>query len=176
VSSPTEPVQDRQTVTSLGENLTPLPAGVSFHDVPTHIDDRGSVVELFDPRWNWHPDPLLFAYVFTIRPGIIKGWGLHKRHEDRYFVLYGEMEVVLFDERSDSPTRGLVSKIVLSEYRRRLMNVPAGVWHADHNLGAKDVVCVNFPTIQYDHSNPDKFRLPLNTDRIPFKFDDPRGW
>ena len=170
-----EPVRDRATVTSEGERLEPVPDGVVFRDVPTHVDERGPVVELFDPRWGWHPDPLVFVYSFTIRPGFAKGWGLHKEHEDRYVLLQGEMEVVLYDERPDSPTNGLVSRVILSEYRRRLMNIPAGVWHADRNLGDKDVV-VNFPTIQYDHSSPDKYRLPLDTDRIPFRFENARGW
>jgi len=171
-----KPQQDAQTVTPQGESVEKLPAGVTFHDVTTHSDERGSVVELFDPRWGWHADPLVFSYSFTIRPGMIKGWGIHRRHEDRYFILFGEMEVVLYDDRPDSPTRGLVAKIVLSEYRRRLMNIPAGVWHADRNIGSRDVVVVNFPTIQYDHASPDKYRLPLNDDYIPYKFDDPRGW
>lgn len=121
------PVQDQQTVTPQGEQTQALPHGVTFHDVVTHVDDRGTVCELFDPRWGWHPDPLVFAYSFTIRPGMIKGWGMHRKHEDRYFILQGEMDVVLYDERPDSPTYGLVAKIVMSEYRRRLMNIPAGV-------------------------------------------------
>jgi dTDP-4-dehydrorhamnose 3,5-epimerase len=71
------PKQDRQTVTPAGESTEKLPAGVSFHDVVTHVDERGLVCEMFDPRWGWHMDPVVFSYVFTIRPGIIKGWGLH---------------------------------------------------------------------------------------------------
>ena len=51
-----------------------LPQGVTFHDSPTHIDARGSVCELYDPRWGWHKDPLVFSYMFTLRPGMIKGW------------------------------------------------------------------------------------------------------
>lgn len=169
------PTQDKQTVTPAGDSVEKLPAGVSFHDVTTHVDGRGAVCELFDPRWGWHNDPLVFAYCFTIRPGIIKGWGIHKEHDDRYFILFGEMEVVLYDERPDSATKGLVSKIVLSEFRRRLMNIPAGIWHADRNLGNKDAVVINFPTTQYNHSAPDKFRLPLDTNHIPHKFENPRG-
>ena len=172
----TEPVRDHETVTPAGERVDGLPEGVVFHDVVTHIDERGSTVELFDPRWGWHSDPLVFSYAFTVRPGFVKGWGLHKEHDDRYFVLYGEMEVVLYDERPGSPTEGMVASVVLSEHRRRLMSVPAGVWHADRNLGDKDVVVVNFPTIQYDHANPDKYRLPLNNDRIPYRFENVHGW
>ena len=168
--------RDRQTVDSTGERVDALPHGLTIRDATTHVDDRGTVCELFDPRWGWHPDPLVFAYTFTIRPGRIKGWGMHREHEDRYFILSGEMEVVLYDEREDSPTSGLVTSVVMSEHRRGLMNIPAGVWHANRNLGERDVVVVNFPTIPYDHENPDKYRLPLDTDRIPYRFEDPRGW
>lgn len=170
------PIQDIQTVNAEGVSTTEVPEGVTFKEMTTHIDDRGSVCEMYDSRWDWHPDPLVFSYVFTIRPGVVKGWGLHKLHEDRYFILFGEVEVVLYDARKDSPTFGLVSKVVLSAYNRRLMNIPAGIWHANKNIGQQDVVVVNFPTICYDHSNPDKYRLPLDTDQIPYTFDDPKGW
>jgi dTDP-4-dehydrorhamnose 3,5-epimerase len=169
--------RDPQTVTTSGEELAQLPEGVTFRDAVTHIDDRGSVCELFDPRWGWHPEPLVFVYMFTLRPGMVKGWGMHKEHEDRYFVVYGDMEVVMYDDREESPTRGLVSKVYLSEHRRRLMNIPRGIWHANHNVGDRDVTVVNFPSTPYDHESPDKYRLPLDTDEIPYRFDAGiRGW
>lgn len=170
------PMQDVKTVEPSGESVQKLPYGVSFHDVVTHVDGRGSVVELYDPRWGWHKDPLVFAYSFMIRPGMVKGWAVHKKHDDRYFMLIGEMKVVLYDDRPESPTYRLVSEIFLSDYRRRLMNIPAGVWHADQNIGSADLVVVNFPTIQYDHDSPDKYRLPLDNDYIPYKFEGSHGW
>jgi dTDP-4-dehydrorhamnose 3,5-epimerase len=172
----TQPIKDRQTVTACGESTRAVPAGVTFHDVITQTDDRGTVVELYDPRWGWHAAPLVFSYCFTIRPGVTKGWAVHEKHEDRYFILFGETQVVLYDERPDSPTRGLVAEVVLSEYRRRLMNIPAGVWHAERNIGGKDVVVINFPTVPDDHASPDKYRLPLDTARIPYRFENTRGW
>ena len=175
-SSSDDLIADTPTVDAAGEPLAPLPAGVTFHDLTTHSDERGTVCEIFDPRWKWSPGPLVFVYMFTIRPGRVKGWGMHREHEDRYFILAGELELVLYDERADSPTRGLVARVVLSEYRRRLMNIPPGIWHANHNIGTKDVVVVNCPTTPYDHANPDKYRLPLDTDRIPYRFEPRTGW
>jgi dTDP-4-dehydrorhamnose 3,5-epimerase len=96
-----------QTVTPAGEPVAALPAGVTFRDTPMHIDSRGSLRELYDLRCNWHAEPLVYAYCFTIRPGFIKGWGLHKLHEDRYFVLCGEMQVVLYDGRARLETSGI---------------------------------------------------------------------
>lgn len=170
------PVKDPSTVNAAGEVLTPLPHGVTFRRATTHVDGRGSVCEMFDPRWGWHPDPLVFVYMFTLKPGMVKGWGLHKLHEDRYFTLFGEMEIVLYDVRPDSPTCGMVSSIVLSEYDRRLVNIPAGIWHANRNIGTKDAIVVNFPTRPYEHEDPDKYRLPLDTDQIPYKFQGAHGW
>ena len=167
--------KDQQTVSSEGKSLSKLPVGVTFKEIETHVDDRGSIFELFDSRWTWHTDPMVFSHVFTIRPGLIKGWGVHKKHEDRYCILFGEMETILYDGREDSETFGLVSKVYLTEFNRRLMNIPSGVWHADRNIGSKDLVVINFPTIPYDHKDPDKYRLPLDTDKIPYKFQNPIG-
>jgi dTDP-4-dehydrorhamnose 3,5-epimerase len=170
------PQKDQQTITPQGDSIAPMIEGVTFRELVTQIDERGSGVELFDPRWGWHAAPLAYAYIFTIRPGFTKGWSMHQHNEDRLLVYSGEMEIVLYDERTESTTFGLVSRIVLTEYDRRIMNIPPGVWHALHNIGSKDVMVVNFPTDLYDHTEPDKYRLPLNNDRIPFKFDNPRGW
>jgi len=168
--------QDVATVTSQGTDLRKYLDGVTFREVPIHIDERGSTCELFDPRWNWHPDPMVFSYFFTVRPGFIKGWGLHKLHEDRYHVVSGELEVTLYDVRPTSSTYKQVCQIVLSEYHHRIMNIPTNVWHAVRNIGARDCITVNFPSKPYDHMNPDKYRLPLDTSEIPFRFAEPRGW
>jgi dTDP-4-dehydrorhamnose 3,5-epimerase len=167
--------RDKQMAHPDGRPFGRLTEGVTFRELTTHSDERGSVVELFDPRWNWHPDPLVFVYCFTIRPGMVKGWNIHLEHEDRYIIQQGEMELVLFDPRPDSSTTGEICRIVLSEFNRRLVNIPKGVWHADHNIGTKDVVAVNFPTTPYEHSNPDKYRLPIDTDLIPYSFKNARG-
>ncbi len=169
-------VRDEQTVTPAGEHTGTRIHGMTTRELITHADERGSLVEMFDLRWEWHPDPLVSAYAITDRPGYAKGWNLHKLHEDRYMILQGEMELVLYDVRPDSPTRGQVCKVMLSEYCRRLVNVPANVWHADHNVGTKDVLLVNFPTTPYNHANPDKYRLPLDTPLIPYSFGDVSGW
>ncbi|MGB8604824.1 dTDP-4-dehydrorhamnose 3,5-epimerase [Bradyrhizobium sp.] len=161
--------RDAATVSPDGSRLQRLTRGVAIRRLVTQTDSRGTVTELFDQRWR-EQEPLVFCYSFTIRPGVAKGWSLHRRHQDRYALLQGEMELILFDPRPDSPTCGEVCRIVISEHDRCLVNVPIDVWHADHNIGTRDVVVVNFPTIEYDHAAPDKWRLPLDTPLIPHRF------
>jgi dTDP-4-dehydrorhamnose 3,5-epimerase len=168
--------QDVQTVSGDGNKLQRLTEGVIVHYTPTHADERGSVFEIYDSRWRLQPEPVVFAHCCTIRPGYVKGWGLHKKHDDRHFVLQGEMELVLFDPRPESSTYGQVCKLALTEYNRGLVCIPKFVWHAEHNVGSKDVVLVDLPTAPYDHADPDKFRLPIDTPLIPYSFGTARGW
>lgn len=168
--------RDQQTALPSGRLTQRLTEGIRIRDLSTIADERGTITELFDLRWDFHPDPLVYSYCFTIRPGFVKGWNLHKEHEDRYVVLQGEMEVVYFDPRPDSPTYGEVCKVTMSGDRRQLVTVPKFVWHADHNIGNTDAIVINYPTMPYRHENPDKYRLPLDTDLIPYSFEVARGW
>ncbi len=138
-------------------------------DLVTHSDERGTVCELYDLRWGVSDEALVFAYMFSIRPGLAKGWGIHREHDDRYAFLSGELELAFYDARDDSSTAGEESRLVLSEFHRKLLTIPRGVWHAERNIGTTDVRVVNFPTIPYDHADPDKYRLPLDTDELPVR-------
>ena len=46
-----------------------------------------------------------------------------------------------------------------------------------YNIGDREAVIVNFPTRPYEHEDPDKFRLPLDTDAIPYTWPEgTQGW
>ena len=164
---PARGVPNPQTVSPDGDRVDPLPDGVTVRRLRTHVDSRGSVMEVYDPRWGVHAADMVYAYAFTILPGKAKGWGLHREHDDRYVLLRGRMEIVFWDAREDSPTHGLEARLTVSEFERALITIPAGVWHANRNIGETEVIVVNLPTTQYAHENPDKFTLPLDTDQIP---------
>ena len=70
----TEPIRDQQTVSPGGVSTAALPEGVRFRETGTHIDDRGALWELFDPRWDFHDEPLTYSYCFEVRPGKIKAY------------------------------------------------------------------------------------------------------
>jgi dTDP-4-dehydrorhamnose 3,5-epimerase len=171
-----EQFRDPSLVSADGESKQKLPHGVTIRNAITHVDGRGSVCEIFDTRWGWSEEPVPFVYTYSLRPGMIKGWGMHKLHEDRYFILLGDMEIVMYDARPESPTYKLVATVVLAEHQRRLVNIPTGIWHANHNIGSKDVFVINLPTQPYNHESPDKYRLPLDTDLIPYQFKNVNGW
>ncbi|HUP23235.1 MAG TPA: dTDP-4-dehydrorhamnose 3,5-epimerase family protein [Thermoanaerobaculia bacterium] len=161
-------VRDPQTVTPTGEPVGERIAGVELRAAVTHLDDRGEICEIFDPAWGVHPAPLVYVYQTMVRPGKTKGWVVHQEQDDRMFVSLGTLRIVLYDAREGSPTHGRVNELFVSERNRALLVIPCGVFHAVQNIGATDAYFVNLPTRAYDHGAPDKYRLPIDTSRIPF--------
>ena len=65
----------------------------------------------------------------------------------------------------------------MSEYNRQLVVIPRGVFHAVQNVGDVEAIIVDMPSVRYNHENPDKYRLPLNNDLIPYRFTgEATGW
>ena len=168
--------KDVSIITAGGRSKAPLIHGVVIRPATTHTDARGSLCEILNPAWGLHPAPIAFVYQFTIRPGMAKGWHLHKLHDDRLFLSLGHVKAVLYDTRPESPTYGMINEIVRSEHHRTVMIVPAFVFHAHQNVGTTDALIINMPTCAYDHEDPDVYRLPLDTELIPYKFDNRIGW
>lgn len=172
----TGPVQDRQTVTPKGERIEPRIAGVVIRPAVTHVDDRGELCEIYNPAWEIHPEPMVYAYQSMVRPGKVKGWIVHHLQDDRLFVSLGTLRIVLYDARDGSPTQGKINEIFLGERNRAMIIIPRGVYHAVQNVSSADAWFINLPTRAYDHANPDKYRLPLDTDLIPYRFDESLGY
>ncbi|PYJ72186.1 MAG: hypothetical protein DME75_05715 [Verrucomicrobia bacterium] len=104
-----------------------------------------------------HPAPIVYVYQFTIRPGKVKGWHIHHLHDDRIFISQGTVKVVLYDNRP-------------------LMVIPAYVFHAHHNVGQTEALFISMPTRIYNHESPDVYRLPLDNNTIPYRFEQRMGW
>ena len=135
---------------------------------PLHADHRGSLLEVIDTRDPFWSEPIVYAYRITIRPGRIKGWGMHKLQTDRYLTMAGRLRVVLYDGRTNSSSYQRFVEFQFTDETPGLLSIPPGVWHADQNTGDRDVVIVNFPTRAYDHDRPDKYRIDPFSGEIPF--------
>ena len=162
------PTQRAQSVTPEGRPIAPIIDGVWIRQAITHPDERGSVCEIMSESWD--DKPLVHVYEIGIRPGVVKGWVKHELQDDRLFIASGSIRVVLYDDRDESPTRGLVTQHCFDEHSRALLCIPERVWHAVENIGISDARLINCPTRAYDHEVPDKWELPLYTDLIPFSF------
>jgi dTDP-4-dehydrorhamnose 3,5-epimerase len=149
--------------------------GVQAARLEPHVDHRGSLFEIVNFEHAFWQEPVVYAYAITIRPGRIKGWGMHKLQTDRYLIVNGSVRVVLFDGRTESATHGLFDVRQLTGEAPSLLAIPPGVWHADQNWGEGDALIVNFPTRPYDRAAPDKYRLDPQSNEIPFDWSLPDG-
>jgi len=164
-----EGVRDVPTVSEEGQRRADL-EGVVVSAGVVHADHRGTLMETinFDsPFWD---EPVVYGYTFTVAPGRIKGWGMHRQQTDRYAALAGPLRIVLYDGRVDSSTFECFAEFSFSDQAPGFLRIPPGVWHADQNVG--DVPCrvVNFPTRPYDRDDPDKYRIDPASGEIPFDF------
>src|SRR5687768_1840802 len=103
------PTQDSQTVTPSGVSVKKRIQDLIIRPAVTQTDRRGELVEIYNPPWQLHPEPMVYAYQATIRPGAIKGWVVHKKQDDRIFTCLGVQRWVFFDNRSDSETYQMIN-------------------------------------------------------------------
>jgi dTDP-4-dehydrorhamnose 3,5-epimerase len=165
--------KDGPSVTPDGRSREEPIAGVDVRHARTHADERGTLTEIYDLRWGFTDDPLVYAYHVTIQPGQVRGWAMHREQNDRLYAYAGVLRIVLYDARTDSETFGRLNVFHLGDHDRALISIPAGVWHVVHNVSRREGAFINLPSRPYQHDDPDKYRLPLDNDIIPYKLSAP---
>jgi dTDP-4-dehydrorhamnose 3,5-epimerase len=163
--------RDQPTVDSQGRELVEGIEGVVLERLAPLADHRGSLVPFLDTRERFWIEPVVYAYEIMIRPGRIKGWGMHEQQTDRYFVAAGSVRIALYDGRPDRESHGRITQFFFTEATPGLLAIPPGVWHADQNWGKTNARIVNFPTHPYEHADPDKFRIDPHSDVISFDWE-----
>ncbi len=159
--------RDKPTVDSDGQLYGGI-EDVEHARLTPHVDHRGSLTEVVNLEHPFWREPIVHVYSIVIRPGRIKGWGMHLLQADRYFLSTGSVRVVLYDGRVDSPSYGRYEVRSFDETTPGLLRIPPGVWHADQNTGDRDVVVLNLPTRPFDRATPDQYRIDPHSEEIPF--------
>lgn len=149
--------------------------GVCFKQIDNVMTGYGALTEIY--RRDWDLDNGMVDQVFQsiIEPGGISGWHAHSVTTDRLFVGVGRMRIVLYDSRKTSPTFGLVNEFRAGAGRPGLVVIPPQVWHAVENVGNAPALLINAVDKAYRYESPDHFRLPLDTDQIPYRFRQGQG-
>lgn len=144
--------------------------GVVIKKLRGNADERGCLTEIL------RCDEEIFEkfgqiYVSLNYPGVIRAWHYHKKQDDFWAVTKGMVKAVLYDGREDSPTKGQVQEVFLGELNMVLLKIPVGVMHGYKTVGTEPSLLMNLPTEPYISSDPDEYRLPYNTDQIPYNWD-----
>lgn len=141
--------------------------GVKVKKLVRHCDDRGFFQEILRDD-----DGLLQGFgqlsMSKSYPGVIKAFHYHEVQDDLWFFPSGNAQVVLYDLREDSPTKGVTQVFYLGEDNPQLLLIPKGVAHGYRVLGNEPAVIVYVTTQSYDRDNPDEKRIPYDDPSIGF--------
>ncbi len=141
--------------------------GVQIHPLRQIPDERGRVMHMLRADDPWF-EKFGEIYFSTVYPGVVKGWHLHTEMTLNYAVVFGMIKLVLYDDRSGSPTRGEIQEIFMGENNYVLVQVPPGIWNGFKGIGVKEAVVANCATVPHI---PDEI---LRKD--PHKNDIPYDW
>jgi len=104
--------------------------GVIVKDLVTHSDERGFFREII--RSGEGADRGAFGQIShsLVNLGVIKAWHAHKVQSQWNYVVNGLLKVVLYDNRSDSPTfKNRMELFIGDDELARAYYFPAGVLH-----------------------------------------------
>jgi dTDP-4-dehydrorhamnose 3,5-epimerase len=99
---------------------------------------------------------------------VIKAFHWHKIQYDIWFFTEGSAQVVLYDLREDSPTRGETNVFFMGERNPIVLLIPPEVAHGYRVLGEKPASLFYHTTETYDPAHPDEERIDHDSPDINF--------
>ena len=122
--------------------------GVVITPLRQIFDERGKVMHMLRED---SPVFLSFGEIYfsCTYPGVVKAWHLHKMMTLNYTVISGQIKFVLYDDRSDSSTRGQIQEIFISPENYMLVTVPPFIWNGFKCVGTTPSIVANCATLPH---------------------------
>jgi len=141
--------------------------GVRVRNLKPIHDERGWLMEILRSDWVEY-EKFGQVYITTCYPDVVKGWHYHKKQTDHFVCIRGTAKVVLYDDRKNSLTKGCINEFIMDDENPMLLKIPPLVIHGFKAVGGEMAYIINIPTQLYNYEKPDEYRLPPDTDRIPY--------
>lgn len=108
-------------------------------------DSRGRIVHFMrktdEAFQDFDVQEVYFSWVYS---GAIKAWHRHTEMTLNYAVLVGDIKLVLFDSRIDSPSYGELEEIYLGEHSPHgIIRVPPMIWNGFMAVGNANALVAN---------------------------------
>jgi len=144
-----------------GERMIEGAAVVPLRRIP---DERGTIMHMLR-RDDEHFIEFGEIYFTSIYRGIVKGWHRHREMTLNYACVAGRVKLVMYDDRTDSPTRGRVMERFLGPDDYSLVVIPPGIWNGMKGMDELSLVA-NCATHPHDPSRTE--RLDPFSSAIPY--------
>ncbi|MGA2475028.1 MAG: dTDP-4-dehydrorhamnose 3,5-epimerase family protein [Terriglobia bacterium] len=131
-------------------------------------DERGTIFHMLKCT-DAHFRQFGEIYFTTIYRGVIKGWHKHREMTLNYACIEGRIKLVLYDDRTNSPTRNELMEVFLGPDNYSLVVIPPEVWNGMKGMSAPYAIVANCATHTHDPSRTT--RLDPSSDTIPYKWE-----
>lgn len=147
--------------------VTPLPVeGAATQDLRVIPTPGGPVLHML------RSDSPFFAgfgelYFSEVEPHAVKAWKQHNRQTQCFAVPVGQLKVVLYDDRADSPSRGVCCEVLLGRPDHyRLLRIPPLVWYGFTAIGDVPALICNCADLPHDPA--ESLRKDAHDPSIPY--------
>lgn len=141
--------------------------GVVMQPLRQIIDERGRVMHMLQNN-----NPLFKGfgevYFSEVLPGIIKAWKLHNQSTQLFAVPVGQIRLVLYDNRPNSPSKGNTQEIITGRDNYQLIQIPPNIWYGYTCIGDVPALVANVIDSPYDQN--ESKTLPPNEKSIPYNW------
>jgi len=141
--------------------------GIVTKPLKQYADERGWLIEILRSDWE-HFQKFGQAYITAAYPQVVKAWHMHKKQTDNITCITGMIKLVLYDDREKSQTKKEINEFIIGEKNLLLIKIPPGIWHGFKTITEQCALVLNIPTELYNYDKPDEYRLPPDTDKIPY--------
>jgi dTDP-4-dehydrorhamnose 3,5-epimerase len=141
--------------------------GVVTKQLKQIADERGWLVEIMRSDWEQF-QKFGQAYITAAYPQVVKAWHMHKKQTDNITCIKGMIKLVLYDNREKSKTKNEINEFIIGERNLLTVKIPPEVWHGFKTVTEEYALILNVPTELYNYKKPDEYRLPPDTEKIPY--------
>lgn len=130
-------------------------------------DERGRIMHMLRDD---APHFIQFGEIYfsEVYPGVVKGWHLHTLMTLNYAVISGMIKLVLYDDRSQSPTYGILQELFIGQSNYVLVTIPPMIWNGFKGIGTTPAIVANCAT--HPHNPNEIKRLDPFNNHIPYNW------
>jgi len=150
------------------DQINKLINGVSVTPLKQIADERGAVYHVL------RKDSVFFkefgeVYFSKINSGVVKAWKIHREMTQNFCVPYGNLKLVIFDDRKDSSTKGCINVYYLNpETDYKLITISPNLWYGFSCVSSDYCLLLNVANMVHDPAESSQISYLDN--KIPYKW------
>lgn len=141
--------------------------GVHIKPLKIFSDEKGKVLHMLRCNDSFFKQ-FGEVYFSLVNPGFIKGWKKHLNLTQHFAAPVGNIQLVVYDDREDSPTKGEIQEISIGTKNYLLVRIPPLVWYSFKATGNEPALVANCTDLP--HNPGEVINLELFDKKIPYKW------